>query len=701
MNEDHNQERRKIFCPNCQQKLDVTDFPVFSEIECPVCRNSLLIPVRFGHYLLEKPILNQEISTLYQAVDLKLDRLVALKILSKSICRKPEVIDPLVRQTKVLAALNHSNIITIFSTGEEEEQYYIAMEHMPGHSLYSKVNQEYPLDKNKALDYIKQAAQGLAVAHRQGINHGDINPHNILFGAEDNVKISDFNMSDIKTVAAANGEIDLEYRDFRYAAPEVIQTGEADHRSDIFTLGASLYYALIGDAPFSDLRYEYELEKANDDPEDQINDISPCFREPIKERPNIGKAINNFILHLMAPAPEDRPSNYQELINEIEQLQRFGFFSATSSPEIHNENNKLKTSSILMIPGKKLKEKYQYIKKQKRRFRILFLLFITVLSVFIYLLFTGHYRDIKLNINTLLAYLPFEFEIDQQQSEAYTNENTTGKTEVTPETSSNEQRIPGDSHPEGSVSPEPENQGGNSTSSPEINDSTEPENQGGSSTTENNLNQEDDNSTDSEPLKREIPNFKQRPMPPGVKFTLKKEELLEYVHSHSTERLREIERERIVRLSRLHNYLRRLMRTPYDGTKEGIILYNGNRIKGTISRCTSDELTVQLKTLGSRTRTRTLKWEELSIKQYFAFFEFYIEKRLEMVGAPQNEIYSINPKEEAADDYFRAALLADWYGHYEKAREYIRLAKRYDSSLEHEINKIFYYYFIDKGADVN
>ncbi len=680
----HPTSQLKIGCPQCEQKLDVSHLAPFAEIYCPNCQCLIVVPCRFGHYLLEEPIEERSICSVYRAVDLKLDRPVAVKVFSPEITRHHDTMDRLISQTKRMAVLNHPNLIPIFSNGEYEDRYYIAMEYMSEHSLYNKLKSEYPLSVRISLDYITQAARGVAAAHREGMVHGDLNPRNILLGSDGNVKVSDFGMGRIGLNEEDKGGGKLPRLDKRYASPEIVRTGEGGCRSDIFSLGACLYFALTGHPPFSENRTAVDDEKMD------VADLL-IAGEPIEERPDIDEELNQFILQMLSSVPEERPNSCDDVIAHLEKnLRKIPERTRDGSRVLSffrtGGRGKNALDSAKRLAGNSAHRKYYALKRQRRWLQVVLSAVVIALGASIFLLLQDRHREDSLYQKRLVPLverikrgLGVDDAINSDGAER-SNEKAAGMLgDDSEEKAEQNFQVPFDEEQQ-AVKEE--------TKKPEQGDDLAEH----SWFTENGepLEEEPEAATQNEARDRTQagPDFARRPRPDDLNFSALQNELQEYLARHPEE-LREIEKERVLKLSRLRGYLQSLMRTPYDGSEDGILLADGSRIYGVIPF--SNENEVSVRTANRRQSIRTVDWGELAIEQFLEFFRFYAEQRLVMKDAPQNEMLNIEPEQNAARDYFLTALLADWYGFYDQARKYSRRSVELDPGMRSQIRKFLYY----------
>ncbi|MCF7855691.1 MAG: protein kinase, partial [Candidatus Pacebacteria bacterium] len=228
------QANLKVACPACGQKLDASDVLAFQHVECPACKSELMIPYRFGQYLLEEPLSESHLAGVYRALDLKLDREVAIKVLDEDLAENEMLVEHFLKLGRRIALLNHSNIIPIYSSGTFKELPYLVMELMEDFSLRDMLHQtDAPPPCDQSLHIAEQVARGLEAANREGVHHHNLNPANILLGPGNVVKLTDFGMAAVWE-AAMNEHTEQagEYPDAGYMSPELLKGEQADCRAD-------------------------------------------------------------------------------------------------------------------------------------------------------------------------------------------------------------------------------------------------------------------------------------------------------------------------------------------------------------------------------------------------------------------------------------------------------------------------------------
>jgi eukaryotic-like serine/threonine-protein kinase len=184
----------------------------------------------------------------YCAQDLQLGRKVALKILYRRFAEDGEFVERFRREASSAAGLQHQHVVAVYDRGEYDGTYYIAMEYLEGRSLKTIVQQEAPLDPDRAIDLIIQVLRAARFAHRRGIIHRDLKPHNVIVDADGRAKVTDFGIaragaSDMTQTGSIMGTA-------QYLSPEQAQGHAVSAASDIYSIGIMLYELLTGRVPF-------------------------------------------------------------------------------------------------------------------------------------------------------------------------------------------------------------------------------------------------------------------------------------------------------------------------------------------------------------------------------------------------------------------------------------------------------------------
>lgn len=306
----------KVFCHKCSQKLDVTNLRPFSMIRCPACGEKLLVPKWFDTYLLEEPGGSGGMAQVYRALDITLDREVAIKILKDGIRHDSVQAKRFLKEAKTAAALNHSNVIPIYTCGIYEGQTYLVMQYMGGSSLETRLNlsKGYFLDLQEVLHWFHDTAEGLEHAASRSIVHHDVKPGNILMDTNGNVRIGDFGLAQSAANQEDSSEVpDEEWITPNYVSPERVESGREDFRGDIYSLGATFYHLLTGKVPFEHENLEELIWMRT-----RQKPPSPAIH-----RPEIPQAVSTLIMRMMEIDPAARPS-YRQIITTLEEVLNTG-----------------------------------------------------------------------------------------------------------------------------------------------------------------------------------------------------------------------------------------------------------------------------------------------------------------------------------------------------------------------------------------
>jgi hypothetical protein len=263
-----------------------------------------------GKYRIVEQIGRGGMGTIFKAHDPALDRLVALKVISQDVPVTDDLRIRFFREAKACARLNHPNIVTIHDIGEHDGRIFIVMELLEGQELRRVVTPGTSLTLEDKLSVMAQACAGLHYAHRMGIVHRDIKPSNIFLLPNGVVKILDFG---IAQMAAADGltRTGMIVGTLRYSSPEQVR-GAANHRSDIFSLGA-VFYELFA------LRYAFTAEH----PIQLIDQLRTYDPPPLHEvDPATPPAVTSLVQRAMRKDPAERFRDLDEMRSEIEDVQR-------------------------------------------------------------------------------------------------------------------------------------------------------------------------------------------------------------------------------------------------------------------------------------------------------------------------------------------------------------------------------------------
>jgi serine/threonine protein kinase len=235
----------EAFCPKCGEPLSVEGLPAFTSVECPKCSHLFQVPARFGPFLLIELLGAGGMGGVYRAKDEGLNREVAIKVMLQSLGDDIDFVETFQREAQAAAKLNNPHIAQIYSFGQQYGQPYIVMELVSHGSLEQLMEERGGVEPAVAMQIGGQIAEGLREAAEAGLVHGDVKPENILFDEEGNAKLVDFGL-----VALSAGNENEVWGTPFYIAPEKVRRQKSDYRSDIYSLGATLYHAIANKPPF-------------------------------------------------------------------------------------------------------------------------------------------------------------------------------------------------------------------------------------------------------------------------------------------------------------------------------------------------------------------------------------------------------------------------------------------------------------------
>jgi serine/threonine-protein kinase len=237
--------------------------------------------------------------TVYLAEDTWIDKKVAVKVPH----RQSADFSELLHEPRLLASLNHPNIVSILTAEKHDNVFFVVMEYVPGETLETIIAREGALDLTRALDYICQVSNAVDHAHRHGVIHRDLRPGNVLITESGMAKVADFGTSRFLEIAAHGTTV---IGSPPYMAPEQFH-GKAVFASDIYSLGVTMYQMVTGSLPY-ETPTPADLEKLT---------TGELVTAPRIRNPQLPKAVNDIILRAMAPDPIARYQRAGDLLNDL------------------------------------------------------------------------------------------------------------------------------------------------------------------------------------------------------------------------------------------------------------------------------------------------------------------------------------------------------------------------------------------------
>ena len=297
-------DSRAKVCPACEFEGALSASPG-APIEESVSASS---STRLGDYELLEEIARGGMGVVYRARQVSLNRIVAVKMILAGQGASPQFLQRFRTEAEAVAKLQHSNIVAIHEVGEHEGRQFFSMEYVDGPNLLDLVRQK-PLEAKRAAGYVQAVAEAIHYAHQQGVLHRDLKPSNVLIGASDQPKITDFGLA---KVLASDTELTLSGQVLgtpHYLPPEQAsgKRGQVGPWSDVYGLGAILYYLLTGRPPFQAQELTDVL--------DQV-----LHREPVSPRllnPSVPRDLETICLKCLEKETHRRYASAREVAADL------------------------------------------------------------------------------------------------------------------------------------------------------------------------------------------------------------------------------------------------------------------------------------------------------------------------------------------------------------------------------------------------
>ncbi|RZB20990.1 Stk1 family PASTA domain-containing Ser/Thr kinase [Streptomyces sp. F001] len=258
-----------------------------------------------GRYRVDARIAVGGMATVYRAVDTRLDRVLALKVMHPTLATDGTFVERFIREAKSVARLAHPNVVQVFDQGADGSYVYLAMEYVSGCTLRDVLRERGALQPRAALDILEPVLAALGAAHRAGFVHRDMKPENVLIGDDGRVKVADFGLvRAVDTVTSTTGSV---LGTVSYLAPEQIEQGSADPRVDVYACGVVLYEMLTGAKPHSGDSPAQVLYKHIHD------DVPP----PSAAVPGLAYELDELVASATSRTPDVRPHDAVALLARV------------------------------------------------------------------------------------------------------------------------------------------------------------------------------------------------------------------------------------------------------------------------------------------------------------------------------------------------------------------------------------------------
>jgi eukaryotic-like serine/threonine-protein kinase len=299
------QERKPlkmVTCAGCGAKVFIPgELAPLATVPCTKCSHPLMMPLKLRQFELLSAIASGGMGTVYRAFDTTLEREVAIKLMKRELADDPQALGSFYREARACAALNHTNIIHIYTFDECDGQLYLVMELADCGSLDNRIEKETRVPELDVLDIGIKVASALDTALKHNLLHRDIKPGNILFNAEGEPKLVDFGLA--RNIDADNDE-EAVWGTPYYIAPEKIKREREDFLSDMYSLAGTLYHALTGHVPFEAPSID-EVIAAH---------IHTALTPPNQVVLELSQPTSDALVRAMAKKPNERFQSYDEFI---------------------------------------------------------------------------------------------------------------------------------------------------------------------------------------------------------------------------------------------------------------------------------------------------------------------------------------------------------------------------------------------------
>ena len=307
-------------CPQCGTIVDSSEAAPFSAIQCSQCGAKFAAPGRLGDFVLLKALGRGAMGATYKALEKGLKRFVAVKVMRSDLGADRQRVDGFFAEARAVASLEHPNAARLYSLGQEKGQPYLVMELIKGKAMDRAFGPDAPMGEDRVLEIALGVAKALEAAAKIGLVHGDVKPANIMLDERGTPKLVDFGVARFGGGPAGEEFMGTPY----YVSPEQVRRQGADFRSDIYSLGATMFHALTGRPPFPGTSIHEVLDARLAGPAPDLQSIDLMLH------PRTAAVV----ARMLAADPAGRHQSYRELLEDLQQA----YFQVTGlhTPEMQS-----------------------------------------------------------------------------------------------------------------------------------------------------------------------------------------------------------------------------------------------------------------------------------------------------------------------------------------------------------------------------
>lgn len=266
-----------------------------------------------GRYRVQSRIAKGGMASVYLAVDTRLDRTVAVKAMHAGLAADESFRSRFIREAKSAARLSHPNVVAVYDQGTDGDTVFLTMEHVEGRTLRDLLRQRRRLTPRQAIDVLEPVLAALGAAHRAGLVHRDVKPENVLLADDGRIKVADFGLARAVTASSsATATQGMLIGTVAYLAPEQVERGVADPRSDVYAAGVLLFEMLTGSQPFDG---ETPIQVA-------YQHVHSDVPAPSSRVPGLPRELDDLVRRATSRDPDQRPADADRLLAELSAVHR-------------------------------------------------------------------------------------------------------------------------------------------------------------------------------------------------------------------------------------------------------------------------------------------------------------------------------------------------------------------------------------------